>query len=168
MSKTNYVSANLLLERKQRISRCHDVSGKELCSAVQKNDKDKEENCWNLRNKQGKDSEERKKREGSDWKEKISRTDVEGRRDGQQMEMEETKISHFGEKRNNKRQNEEEPISSSVQTSGVLKLSKVSILGPWCPTIPQTAQLPEKISLSILLPAKAVLDPPRPTSDSGP
>ena len=119
LSKTNYVSANLLLERKQRISRCHDVSGKELCSAAQKNDKDKEENCWNLRNKQGKASEERKKREGSDWKEKISRTDVEGRRDEQQMDMEETKISHFGEKRNNKRQNEEESISSSVQTSGV-------------------------------------------------
>ena len=76
LSKTNYVSANLLLERKQRISRCHDVSGKELCSAAQKTDKDKEENCWNLRNKQGKASEERKKREGSDWKEKISRTDV--------------------------------------------------------------------------------------------
>ena len=76
--------------------------------------------------------------------------------------------SHIGEKRNNKRQNEEEPISSSVQTSGVLKLSKVSILGPWCPTIPQTAQLPEKISLSIPPPAKAALDPPKPTSDSGP
>ena len=75
----------MLLERKQRILRCHDVSGKELCSAAQKNDKDKEENCWNLRNKQGKASEERKKREGSDWKEKISRTDVEGRRDEHQM-----------------------------------------------------------------------------------
>ena len=75
---------------------------------------------------------------------------------------------HIGEKRNNKRQNEEEPISSSVQTSGVLKLSKVSILGPWCPTIPQTAQLPEKISLSIPPPAKAALNPPKPTSDSGP
>ena len=147
LSKTNYVSANLLLERKQRISRCHDVSGKELCSAAQKNDKDKEENCWNLRNKQGKASEERKKREGSDWKRQRS---------------------HIREKRNNKRQNEEEPISSSVQTSGVLKLSKVSILGPWCPTIPQTAQLPEKISLSIPPPAKAALDPPKPTSDSGP
>ena len=38
--------------------------------------KDKEENCWNWRNKQGKASESRKKRGGSDWKEKISRTDV--------------------------------------------------------------------------------------------
>ena len=76
--------------------------------------------------------------------------------------------SHIGEKQNNERQNEEEPINSSVQTSGVLKLSKVSILGSWCPTIPQTAQLPEKISLSIPPPAKAALDPPKPTSDSGP
>jgi len=163
LSKTNYVSANLLLERKQRIPRCHDVSGKELCSAAQKNDKDKEENCWNLRNKQGKASEERKKREGSDWKEKFSRTDVEGRRDGQQMEMEEKKIST--KQQETKRRGIYKLICSNLWST---KLSNVSILGPWCPTIPQTAQLPENISLSIPPPAKAVLAPPRPTSDSGP
>lgn len=123
LSKTNYVSANLLLERKQRISRCHDVSGKELCSAAQKNDKDKEENCWNLRNKQGKASEERKKREGSDWKEKISRTDVEGRRDGQQMEMEETKISHWREtkQQETKRRGTYKLICSNLWSTKVVK-----------------------------------------------
>ena len=90
---------------------------------AQKTDKDKEENCWKLRNKQGKASEERKKREGSDWKEKISRTDVEGRRDGQQMEMEETKISHWREtkQQETKRRGTYKLICSNLWSTKVVK-----------------------------------------------
>ena len=67
--------------------------------------------------------EERKKREGSDWKEKTSWTDVEGRRDGQQMEMEETKISHSREtkQQETKRRGTYKLICSNLWSTKVVK-----------------------------------------------